>query len=129
MFLRNLNPPHLCNGTRLQVKILRNNIVEAVILTGPGAGETAFIPRIPMIPTDLPFQFKILQFPVKVSFVMTIKKAQGQTINTVGVDLRSGCFSHDQLYVGLSRTGNPRNQFLLRPSDKTTKNVIYPEVL
>ena len=32
-----------------------------------------------MIPTDLPFSFKRLKFPVKVSFAVTINKAQGQT--------------------------------------------------
>ena len=32
-----------------------------------------------LIPTDLPFQYKRLQFPIKVSFVITINKAWGQT--------------------------------------------------
>jgi len=31
--LRNLQQPNLCNGTRLQIKTLRNNIIESVILT------------------------------------------------------------------------------------------------
>lgn len=129
ILLRNLNPPSLCNGTRLVISDMRPNIIEAVILTGPAAGETTLIPRIPMIPTELPFQFKRLQFPLKLSFVITINKSQGQTFNCVGVDLRSNCFSHGQLYVGLSRTGNPSNQFILLPENNTTQNVIYPEVL
>ena len=58
ILLHNLNPLKLCNGTRLQVKVMRNNVIEATILTGPAAREIALIPRIPMIPTDLPFQFK-----------------------------------------------------------------------
>jgi hypothetical protein len=33
MFLRNLKPPKLCNRTRLKVKILHRNIVEATVLT------------------------------------------------------------------------------------------------
>lgn len=37
------------------------------------------IPRNPMIPSDLPFTFKHLQFPPKVAFTMTIIKSQGQT--------------------------------------------------
>ena len=68
---------------------MRNNVIEATILTGPAAGEIALIPRIPMIPTDLPFQFKRLQFPIKVSFTITINKAQGQTFQYVGIDLSS----------------------------------------
>lgn len=39
MLLRNLKPPKLCNGTRLQVKALHRNIVEAAILTGCATGE------------------------------------------------------------------------------------------
>jgi ATP-dependent DNA helicase PIF1 len=80
---------------------LRNNIIEAVILTGPAKGEIAFIPRIPMITSDLPFSFKRLQFPVKVSLAITINKAQGQTFKYVGVDLRTECFSHGQLLIYL----------------------------
>lgn len=34
MLLRNINPPILCNGTRLRVKKLLPNIIEATILTG-----------------------------------------------------------------------------------------------
>ncbi|XP_025191833.1 uncharacterized protein LOC112592071 [Melanaphis sacchari] len=37
-FLCNLQPPNLCNGTRLQIKSLRNNIIETVILTGLAKG-------------------------------------------------------------------------------------------
>ncbi|XP_025414746.1 uncharacterized protein LOC112686595, partial [Sipha flava] len=77
MLLRNLKPPKLCNGTRLKVKALHRNIVEATILTGCAKGETVFVPRIPLIPNDHPFEFKRLQFPLKVCFTMTINKSQG----------------------------------------------------
>jgi len=76
MLLRNLNPPRLCNGTRLQVTALRNNVIEATILTCPATGEHAFIPRIPL---DLTIEFKRVQFSVRVSFAVTINKSQGQT--------------------------------------------------
>nr|XP_026489787.1 uncharacterized protein LOC113396171 [Vanessa tameamea] len=80
MFLRNLRPPNMFNGTRLLIKELKDNLIVAkIIITGPAAGELAHIPRIPMIPTDLPIPFKRLQFPVKICFALTIKKSQGQT--------------------------------------------------
>lgn len=130
ILLRNLHPPTLCNGTRLKIKAMRDNVIEATIVTGPASGETALIPRIPMIPTDLPFQFKRLQFPINLAFAITINKAQGQTFKYVGVDLREDCFSHGQLYVGLSRTGSFENQIILLPTNQTTtKNVIFTEVL
>ena len=55
VMLRNINHPKICNGTRLAVKKLMSNVVEASILTGPFKGEDVLIPRIPIIPTDIPF--------------------------------------------------------------------------
>lgn len=62
ILLRNIDPPRLCNGTRLTVKKLMNNIIEATILNGKFKGEDVLLPRIPIIPTDMPFEFKRLQF-------------------------------------------------------------------
>ena len=62
MLLRNLDPSHLCNGTRLQA--MKPHVLEATIITGSYKGEDVFLPRIPLIPSDLPFEFKRLQFPV-----------------------------------------------------------------
>ena len=127
MLLRNLDPPELCNGTRMLVKNLRHNIIEAVILDGPFKKKKVLIPRIRIIP-NLPFKFKRLQFPVRVSFAMTINKSQGQTLKIAGLDLSSPCFSHGQLYVGCSRVGSRENFFILAPNGKTT-NIVYPEAL
>ncbi|XP_069162257.1 uncharacterized protein [Procambarus clarkii] len=59
IMLRNINQPKLCHATRFAVKKI-NNVVEATILTGSFTGEDVLIPRIPMIPTDMPYQFKRL---------------------------------------------------------------------
>jgi len=55
ILLRNLKAPKLCNGTRLAVKRLMPNLIEATILTGKAKGEVVLIPRISLIPTDMPF--------------------------------------------------------------------------
>ncbi|XP_039967865.1 ATP-dependent DNA helicase pif1-like [Bactrocera tryoni] len=47
ILLRNLNAPKLCNGTRLAVKKLMLNLIEATILTGTSKGDVVLIPRIP----------------------------------------------------------------------------------
>jgi hypothetical protein len=38
------------------VKKMMNHIIEATILIGKFKGEDVLLPRIPMIPTDMPFQ-------------------------------------------------------------------------
>ncbi|KAI8116936.1 ATP-dependent DNA helicase pif1 [Lucilia cuprina] len=80
IMLRNTHQPRLCNGTRLAVKNLMNNVIEATILKGKYKGEDVLMPRIPMALTDMPFDFKRLKFPVRLAFAMTINKSQGQSL-------------------------------------------------
>ncbi|XP_027851457.2 ATP-dependent DNA helicase pif1-like [Aphis gossypii] len=128
ILMRNLSPPTLCNGTRLQIKKLRSSLLECIILTGCGNGKTVLIPRIPIIPSDLPFKFKRIQFPVKLAFAMTINKAQGQTLNVAGIDLSVQCFSHGQLYVALSRVTSKFNLYIFAPDPEKVDNVVYKEI-
>lgn len=123
ILLRNINPPRLCNGTRLAVKKLMPNVIKATILNGKSKGEDVLIPRIPIIPTNMPFGFKRLQFPVRLAFSMTINKAQGQSLQVCGLNLESPCFSHGQLYVACSRVGQPKNLFVFA-KDRKTKNTV-----
>jgi ATP-dependent DNA helicase PIF1 len=124
MLLRNIDAPRLCNGTRLCVKSLMPDIIEATILTGCAKGEDVFIPRIPITSTDMPFTFKRLQFPVRLAFAMSINKAQGQSLKIAGINLETPCFSHGQLYVACSRVGTGRNLYVFAPNAKT-KNIVY----
>jgi ATP-dependent DNA helicase PIF1 len=54
------------------------NVIEAIILNGKFRGENILLLRIPIIPTDVPIQFKRLQFPIRLAFAMIINKSQGQ---------------------------------------------------
>ncbi|XP_069968843.1 uncharacterized protein [Bactrocera oleae] len=128
IMLRNINQPRLCNGTRLAIKKLLNNVIEATILKGKYKGEDVLIPRIPMIPTDVPFEFKRLQFPVRLAFAMTINKSQGQSLSVCGINLENPCFSHGQLYVACSRVGKPSDLFIYAPGNQT-KDIVYHKAL
>ena len=65
ILMRNLDPPKLCNDTRLRITKVQQYTITAVIITGCSKGEEIILPRIPIVPTDLPFEFKRLQFPIK----------------------------------------------------------------
>jgi hypothetical protein len=140
ILLRNLDPHNgLCNGTRLMIRAFQDNAIDAEIVGGQHAGKRVFIPRIPMSPSDdisLPFKLKRKQFPIRLSFAMTINKAQGQTIPHVGIYLPEPVFSHGQLYVALSRgVSRKTTRILAKPnnevdkSGKSTKNIVYRDVL
>jgi hypothetical protein len=63
---------------------------------GAACWKQIFLPRIPLCPSDdemFPFQFKRKQFPIRLSFAMTVNKSQGQTIPNVGVYLPAPVFS------------------------------------
>jgi ATP-dependent DNA helicase PIF1 len=53
----------------------------------------------------MPFEFKSLQFPVRLAFTMTINKAQGQSLQVCGLNSENPWFLHGQLYVACSRVG------------------------
>jgi hypothetical protein len=152
ILLRNIDPANgLCNGTRLVVRGFQRNAIDAEIVVGQHAGERVFLPRIPLCPSDddmFPFKFKRKQFPIRLSFAMTINKAQGQTIPIVGVYLPEPVFSHGQLYVALSRATAKSNIKILAIKDNekektknskkrkrtnslvtNTLNIVYKEVL
>jgi len=52
-----------------------NNIIEATISNG-NFKEDVLLLRIPMIWTDLPYDFKRLQFPARLTYAMIINNAQ-----------------------------------------------------
>ena len=71
---------------------------------------------------------------MRVAFAMTINKAQGQTLQRVGVYLPEPCFTHGQLYVAASRVGLPSHLRFAVPRDEETgafrtRNVVFREAL
>ncbi|XP_074267172.1 uncharacterized protein LOC141590478 [Silene latifolia] len=139
ILLRNILPSFgLCNGTRLLCKRFTPNLIECIITTGHHKGEHVFIPRIKLRPSassNYPFQFQRNQFPLKLSFAMTINKSQGQTLSQVAVYLPRPCFSHGQLYVALSRARSSKQITVVSntkadsTSDTHVKNVVSFTVL
>jgi len=72
------------------------HIIDVEIATGPDKGRCVFIPRLRITPSDterMPFTLRRRQFLLRPTFSMTINKAQGQTLQTVGVYLPKPVFS------------------------------------
>ncbi|XP_012836159.1 PREDICTED: ATP-dependent DNA helicase PIF1-like [Erythranthe guttata] len=78
MLIRNIDQAKgLCNGTKLQIIRTGIHVLSCKILSGKNIGDMMFIPRMTLIPsTGLPIKFQKRQFPLIVSFAMTINKSQ-----------------------------------------------------
>ena len=136
MLLRNVDQQAgLCNGTRLRVTRIGKKVIEAIPLSGSVTSEKVLIHRMDMNPseTTLPFRMQRRQFPIILSFAMTINKSQGQSLKKVGLYLAKPVFTHGQLYVALSRVISVDGLKIVLGLDQeeentTTANVVYHEV-
>ncbi len=135
MMLKNLDAPNgVCNSSRGILTRHSNRVLEVRLLTGQHAGQTVFIPRVANQPgeDENAFRFTRRQFPIRVCFFMTINKSQGQSVNHVGLDLRSPAFTHGQFYVAVSRVTSVSNIKAIwneGNEEAKTQNVVYREVL
>ncbi|KAF2894123.1 hypothetical protein ILUMI_12050 [Ignelater luminosus] len=143
--LRSLNVHrNLCNGTRLMVRHLGTNYIDAERVDASGCltGERVFIPRIDLstIGNTLPFKLRRRQFPVRLAYAITINSAQSRTLDAVGIYLPNTVISHGQLYTAFSRVRrldsvfvcieNTPQQGRLKNDESTfTKNIVYTEIL
>ncbi|XP_012837300.1 PREDICTED: uncharacterized protein LOC105957872 [Erythranthe guttata] len=136
MLIRNIDQARgLCNGTRLQIINMGKHVLNCRILSGKHVGDMVFIPIMTLVPSNsaLPIKFQRRQFPLMVSFAMTINKSQGQTLSHVGMYLPRPVFSHGHLYIALSRVKSRSGINILinsKSGDTTnvTNNVVYKEV-
>ena len=73
------------------------------------------------------------QLPIRLAYALTINKAQGLTLKRVGLFLDKDVFAHGQVYVGMSRCGDPDNLFVYGNLDANGElwvaNPVYKEIL
>uniref|UniRef100_A0A183CC21 ATP-dependent DNA helicase n=1 Tax=Globodera pallida TaxID=36090 RepID=A0A183CC21_GLOPA len=113
MLIKNISVAQgLCNGTRVQIIALGDNIINCRYIQGPRAGTDftmyrhrfRFGGRGREATRHGAVKWTRLQFPLRPGFVITTHKAQCQTLARVGVHLSSSqCFAHGQFYVAMSR--------------------------
>lgn len=62
------------------MKFTKDFSIQRTIPNGCESREIVLIPKIPAIPSDIPFWFRRLLFSIKLCFAVTINKAQGQSL-------------------------------------------------
>ena len=83
----------------LRVKHIGSNTLDCRVLEGEHDGVRHAIPRIPLarpVSNDLYAPFRRIQFPVRLTFSMTINKSQGQSLQHVGLYLNPEVVAHGQ---------------------------------
>jgi ATP-dependent exoDNAse (exonuclease V) alpha subunit len=124
------------NGTRLVVTYIDPNLthIKARVLSERGGLENeVFIARLRLTVNMGGYLLERTQLPIRLAYVMTIHKSQGLTLKKVGLYLNASVFAHGQLYVGISRCGDPDNLFVYGQLDSEgrlwTNNIVYREIL
>jgi hypothetical protein len=122
MFMKNIDTGYrICNGTPAIVTACERDVVTVRRIESDGTlGEYIDVVR-KVFQRDIDFdshkmiKFRRVQFPLRLAWVMTINKCQGQTLNKVGILLNSEIFSHGQLYVAFSRVRKSSDIYIYHP--------------
>ena len=101
MLLRNIDQRSgLCNGTRLIITRMGKLVPEGKVIFRSNICKKFFYTKFIFTPSDvmIPFKFQRRQFPIVVSFAMTINKSQGQSLKKVEIYCQVMCF-HMVTYI------------------------------
>lgn len=105
--LRNLPSKGLVNGSRgVVVRMESNAVVVGFSCPGSRGSATAEKRCVRLQQMIIP-GYSRKQIPLDLAWGLTIHAAQGMSLDKLVLDLRDGCFSPAQAYVGLSRARDP----------------------
>ncbi len=129
MCIRNLDLKRgIVNGTMLRLLSIGRHTAQFEILTGKASGcidiftKAAF--TITPEASGLPFTIIRKQYPIIPAYCLSVHKAQGQTLNRVGLIFESDPFTHGQLYVALSRVAGWHKVFAMYQGQNIKNHVL-----
>ena len=118
--LRNLSKRDaLTNNARVRIYLE----ILAIAFTTSTQGSNPVRAAIPRIRFRFRFPFEELyhlrraQFPLRLAYLMSLNKAQGQELKIALLDLRKPVFLHGHLYVRLSRVRTETNMAIFATKD------------
>ncbi len=129
MCIKNLDVNRgIVNGTMLRLLNIRQHTVQFEILTGKSKGSidifTKAVFTITPEASGLPFTIMRKQYPVIPAYCLSVHKAQGQTLQCVGLIFESDPFTHGQLYVALSRVAGWDRVFTMYQGSNIKNHVL-----
>ena len=84
---------------------------------------------IPLMLNDIPFEFKRLQFRLKVCFAMRIISFKGKLLKSQEFNLRKIVSPTGSFIWRVWILSSHQNLVILPPSSKMVKNFVYKEIL
>ena len=133
MLIRNVNvAAGWVNGSKFIVIGMRDWVLTLMSIDEATRGEILQLPRIDFHEMHGPSGFILArrQFPLRLTWATTVHKAQGQSLQIVGCNLSSACFTHGMLYVALSRCSSFAGlRIFLSGGNLTITNTIYAEII
>ena len=129
MCIRNLDLKRgIVNGTLLKLLSIGRHTAQFQILTGKASGSVDIFTRAVFTITPeasgLPFTVIRTQFPIIPAYCLSVHKAQGQSLQCVGLIFESDPFTHGQLYVALSRVAGWHKVYTMFQGDNIKNHVL-----
>ncbi len=129
MCIRNLDLNRgIVNGTMLRLLSFGHHSAHFEILTGKAKGSIEILTKsafsINPEASGLPFTIIRKQYPIIPAYCLSVHKAQGQSLQRVGLIFESDPFTHGQLYVALSRVSGWNRVYTVYQGDNIKNHVL-----